>query len=399
VTHGLTQGIERTREAEVAHCEVSQNIARRLGLGAEVDHALGQIFERWDGRGLPNGIKGEALSNAIRLVHLAQDAEVFHRVAGVDAALLAARKRAGGFYDPTIAAYFTQHGEQLLAELNCESVWELVLELEPMPHPYLSDAQLDTAVQAIADFTDLRSPYTRGHSNAVAELAFSAAVRSGLPEAEAVQVRRAAYLHDVGRVAISLNIWDKTNTLTDAEWERVRLYPYFTERITARSQKLAPLGALAALHRERLDGSGYHRGLLAGMLSSGARLLAAADVYQSKIEPRAYRPALSAAETADELHKQVRANKLDANAVEAVLNSVQGARSNARRAYPANLSEREVEVLRLIAQGLSTRKIGEALVISPKTADHHIQHIYNKIGVSTRAAATLFAMQHNLLGT
>jgi HD-GYP domain-containing protein (c-di-GMP phosphodiesterase class II) len=179
----------------------------------------------------------------------------------------------------------------------------------------------------------------------------------------------------------------------------VRLYPYFTERITARSQKLAPLGALAALHRERLDGSGYHRGLLAGMLSSGARLLAAADVYQSKIEPRAYRPALSAAETADELHKQVRANQLDANAVEAVLNSVQGARSNARRTYPANLSEREVEVLRLIAQGLSTRKIGEALVISPKTADHHIQHIYNKIGVSTRAAATLFAMQHNLLGT
>ncbi len=395
ITYGLTKGIELTREAEVAHCEVSQNIAQRLGLGDDVAVALGQIYERWDGRGSPGRHKGEALSKAIRLVHIAQDAEVFQRVGGVETAQNAARKRAGGYYDPVMATYFAQHGAQLLSELNSESVWEVVLNLEPEPRPYLSESQLDTAARAIADFTDLRSRYTHGHSSAVAELAFTAACGCGLSQEDAVQVRRAGQLHDVGRTAITLQIWDKAGTLTDAEWDRVRLYPYYTERILARSSGLAPLGTLAALHRERLDGSGFHRGLPGTMLPPLARLLAAADVYQSKIEPRAYRPALMLEAAADELRRQAREGKLDPKAVEAVLGSITGERI--RHAHPANLSDREVEVLRLMSQGLSTRKIAEMLVISPKTADHHIQHIYNKIGVSTRAAATLFAMQNNLL--
>lgn len=397
VAYALSQGIARTREAEIAHCEVSQNIAQRLGLGRDVEASLGQMYERWDGRGLPVGLKHDALSRAIRLVHVAQDAEVFLRIGGTDLALNMARKRAGGFYDPTIAHVFVQHGPRLLAELLEESIWERVLALEPHPWRYLLEAQLDTAMWAIADFTDLRSPYTVGHSSAVAELAFAAAHRCGMSDAEAAQIRRAGYLHDVGRTAISLQIWEKPGTLSNAEWERVRLYPYYTERITVRSEKLAPLGVLAALHRERLDGTGYHRALPASMLPVGARILAAADVYQSKLAARPYRPAWSAERAADELRLQARQGKLDSGAVDAVLASVLGARSVTRRTYPANLSEREVEVLRLMAQGFSTRKIATTLVISPKTADHHIQHIYNKIGVSTRAAATLFAMQNHLL--
>jgi HD-GYP domain-containing protein (c-di-GMP phosphodiesterase class II) len=397
LTHGLTSGIERTREAEVAHCEVSQNIAQRLGLSTDVLTALGQIFERWDGRGVPGEARGEALSKAIRLVHIAQDGEVFFRLGGIETALNVARKRAGGFYDPVMAAYFAQHGASLLSELNQEAIWDRVLAIEPEPHLYLSASQLDTAVRAIADFTDLRSPFSRGHSSAVAELGFAAACRCGLSGAEAAQVQRAGHLHDLGRTTVPLTIWDKPGALTAAEWERVRLYPYYTERLLARSETLAPLGALAALHRERLDGSGYHRGLPGALLSLLACILAAADAYQSKIEPRAYRAAFTPEAAADELRVQVHTGKLDHQAVEAVLSSVSGGKTSGRRAWPANLSDREVEVLRLIARGFSTRQIAEALTISPKTADHHIQHIYNKLGVSTRAAATLFAMQHNLL--
>lgn len=394
---GLSQGIDATKVAAVSHCEVSQNIAQRLQLGSDVDSALGQLFERWDGRGMPGRVKGEELTKAIRLVHVAQDAEVFHRLGGSKSALQAARQRANHLYDPEIADYFCQHGTHLLAELENEQIWESVLASEPMPHRLLSEAEIDTAARAIADFTDLRSRYSRGHSSAVATLAFAAAEQAQLPKPEAIRVRRAALLHDVGRTAISLTLWDKPSALSRAEWERVRLYPYYTERILARPAELAEVGALAALHRERMDGSGYHRGIPAAMQSSGVRILAAADVYQSKLEGRAYRPALSASEAAAEVRRLVRERKLDGDAVETLLNVVTGAKTPARRQWPAELSDREIEVLRLIAQSYSTRHIADALHISPKTADHHIQHIYTKLGISTRAAATLFALQNDLL--
>lgn len=397
IGYGLSSGIERTRVAEVAHCEISQNVALRLGLGTEVHNALGQIFARWDGKGQPGDLQGEALSKAIRLIHIAQDAVVFYRLGGLEATCDEVKARAGGFYDPDMVTAFLKHNHLLLSQLDSETVWDTVLELEPHPRPVLSESQLDRAVRAIADFTDLRSRYTYGHSSAVAELAHAAALRFGLPQDEALQVRRAGHLHDVGRTAITLTIWDKPASLTSAEWDRVRLYPYYTERILARSAGLASLGSLAASHRERLDGSGYHRGLPGALLTPAVRVLAAADVYQSKIETRAYREAFTPEAAADEIRKQARDGKLDSAAVEAVLGSIAGEPVPARRAWPANLSDREVEVLRLVARGSSTRQIAETLTISPKTADHHIQHIYNKIGVSTRAAATMFAMQNNLL--
>jgi HD-GYP domain-containing protein (c-di-GMP phosphodiesterase class II) len=397
LTYGLKSGIARTRVAQVAHCEVSQNIAQQCGLGEDVQLALGQIFERWDGRGTPGLVKTEALSKAIRLVHIAQDAEVFYRAGDAETAVRALKKRSGGAYDPALVNCFAGNSPALFSELDSASIWEVILGMEPSPHLYLSEAQLEQALAAIADFTDLRSPYTYHHSGAVAQLAFNAAQRCGLPHTDAVDLRYAGYLHDVGRIAVPLSVWDKSGTLTSLELDRVRLYPYYTERIFARSPRLAPLGALAALHRERLDGTGYHRGLPASLLSLNARVLAAADVYQSKIEPRAYRSALTTEAAADELLDQVRSGKLDKQAVAAVLEGATGKRVPGRRVGVANLSDREVEVLRLIARGLSTPKIAVYLGIAPKTADHHVQHIYTKIGVSTRAAATLFAMQNGLL--
>ena len=268
---------------------------------------------------------------------------------------------------------------------------------EPELITWLSEAQLEDALLAIADFTDLKSPYLVGHSRGVATLAEAAARRYGLPETDAIGLRRAGLIHDLGRVGVSASIWNKPGPLTESEWERVRLYPYLTERILVRSQALAPLVELAILHQERLDGSGYHRRLSGNMLPLTARILAAADVYHAMTEPRPHRPALSPDEAADELRQDAKAGKLDAAAVDAVLSAAGHQVQQPRHSTPGGLSKREIEVLRLIARGLSNPEIGAQLVISKKTVGHHVQHIYNKIDVSTRAGATLFAMQHNLL--
>jgi HD-GYP domain-containing protein (c-di-GMP phosphodiesterase class II) len=381
----------------VSHCEVAQSLATRLGLGSRLQPALGQLYERWDGRGTPNGLTGEAIALPMRIVHLIQDAESFYRFGGVEAAVGIVRKRSAAAYDPLIAGRFCQVAERLFAEIEQESAWDAALACEPGSQPYLSGKTFDTALRAMADFVDLKSPYTGNHSSGVAALAAAAARGFGLPQAEVTAVWQAGLLHDLGRVGVSSAIWEKGGRLSDDEWERVRLHPYFTERVLCRSAVLAGPGALAALHHERLDGSGYHRGLPASMLGPAGRILAAADVYHAMTEPRPHRPAYTAEQAAQELEREVRAGRIDAEAANAVLTAAGHSVRRSRRSWPAGLSEREVDVLRLLARGFSNRKIAQRLVISPATVDHHIRHIYNKLDVSTRAAATLFAMQHDLL--
>jgi HD-GYP domain-containing protein (c-di-GMP phosphodiesterase class II) len=285
----------------------------------------------------------------------------------------------------------------LLAGLDDAPIWNAVLDAEPAPARTLSPAGFDAACHAIACFADVKSPYTIGHSPGVAELAWLAGKRVGLPPAEAVALRRAALLHDLGRVGVSTGIWDKPSRLSEAEWERVRLPPYYTERILARSAALAPLGRLAASHHERLDGNGYHRGSMAAQLSPAARLLAAADVVHALGEPRPFRPAMPLESAAATMRGEVNAGRIDAEAAGAVLAAAGIRAAPVRRARPNGLTEREVEVLRLLARGSSNRQIAETLVVSERTVHHHVEHIYDKIDVTTRAAAALFAAQHDLV--
>jgi HD-GYP domain-containing protein (c-di-GMP phosphodiesterase class II) len=380
-----------------ATCEVAERLAEQLGFGESVQQALVQAYERWDGRGFPNRLKGENVTLPVRVVALAQDVILFHRMSGTESALAVVKERKGGAYDPRIVERFCQHAPELFMGLQEEPSWDAVLAMEPGVQACLSDAQFDTACRAIADFTDLKTPYTLGHSSGVAELAASAARRYGLPEADVVALRRAGMLHDVGRTGISGGIWAKPGPLSQREWERVRLHPYYTERILARPAALAQLGSLAALHHERLDGSGYHRGARASLLSPAARILAATDVYHAMTEPRPYRPARTPEQAAEELQREVRAGRLDHEAASAVLAAAGHRVRQPHRELVAGLSQREIEVLRLIARGHSMKQIAGLLTISQKTVDRHIQNIYTKIGVSTRAAATLFAMQHDLL--
>jgi HD-GYP domain-containing protein (c-di-GMP phosphodiesterase class II) len=274
--------------------------------------------------------------------------------------------------------------------------WDAVIAAEPALAQRMSGARLDSSLEAIADFADLKSPYTTGHSRGVAARAASAALRAGLGESAAAELRRAGLIHDVGRLGVPNTVWDKPGALSETEMERVRMHPYLTQRTFSRSPRLAALAEVAAAHHERLDGSGYPRGLAGGALSPEARILAAADAYQAMSEPRPHRPTRSPEDAARQLRADVSSGRLDRDAVDAVLGA-SGHRVPRRREGPAGLTQREVEVLVLLASGRSNKAIAAQLVVSPKTVGHHVEHIYRKIGCSTRAAASLFAMQHGLL--
>jgi HD-GYP domain-containing protein (c-di-GMP phosphodiesterase class II) len=396
---GLAFALSGHREVEdmiAQHAALARALGEQLGLPGAVLEALGGAYEQWDGHGWPGELKGEQVPLASRIAQLAEFVEVAHRVGGLDAATTLARSRAGKQFDPALAALLCAGAEEILGGLDALETWDAVIAAEPALAVVLSGEAFDAALLAVANFVDLKSPYTLGHSHAVAELAGAAGAQLGLPEEDLHTLRRVGLVHDFGRLGVSNSIWDKRGPLGAGEWERVRMHPYLTERILHQSPALAPLGRIAVQQRERLDGSGYPRGLSGAAISGPARILAAADAYQAMREPRPHRAARSADDAAAELRAGVRGGGLDSDAAEAVL-SAAGHRVRRRREGPAGLTAREVEVLRLLAQGLSNKEIAGQLVISPKTAGNHIEHIYAKIDASSRATASLFAMQHGLL--
>jgi HD-GYP domain-containing protein (c-di-GMP phosphodiesterase class II) len=393
IAKGLLVGQRASADNIAAHCEAADRLAERLELGQGVRRNLGQIYERWDGRGLPNGLKGEAIAPAVRVVSFAQDVVVLSEAHGLERGLALLRARRGKSYDPQVVDCFLGRTAHFLGGLDDVPTWDAVLRLEPAPQAMLSEAAFDEACLAMADFADLKSPFTAGHSRAVSRLAAAAARRLGLPAGDVIDVRRAGLLHDIGRVGVSSRIWLKKGTLSDSEREQVRLHPYYGERVLARSPALGRLGAMVAQHHERMDGSGYHRGARA--LPATARVLAAADCYQGKIENRPHRSALKAEAAADFLKRQAREGRLDGEAVSAVLAEA-GHATSQRRPSLKGLTEREIEIVRLVVRGQSMKEMARALGISPKTVDNHLQSIYGKLGVRTRAGATLFAIEHGI---
>lgn len=380
-----------TPGAPLAYGTAAQRIAQRLGLREQISHALGHLFARWDG--------GERLALPIRVAQIALDAELLHRLGGVELAIDVVCRRSGTVYDPEIALSFCRAAHELFPALACDSVWQLVLVAEPGVQVRLTGAALESALEVIGDVADLHTYGTVGHARAVATLAASAAEQYALPDADRTILRYAGLIQDIGMLA-STQAFGATALCSDAEQERerMRLHPYYTERILARSPALAPIGALASLHHERLDGSGYYRGLSAAQLSSAARILAVADVYAALTKVQPHQTAIPPTLIAEKLRNEVRAGRLDDMAVHAVLAA---AGQRIRRRLPtriAGLTNREIEVLRLLSEGLVNHQMAERLCISTHTVDRHIEHIYDKIDVSTRAEAVRFAMQQQLLG-
>jgi HD-GYP domain-containing protein (c-di-GMP phosphodiesterase class II) len=389
------KGIEQVL---LSHCLTTAQMAERLGLGAEVCGPLQQVFTRWDGKGVPGDVGGEAIAFPMRLFHVADIVEVFHRTDGTDSAVEVARARRGKQFDPAVVDTFCGVAPDVLGDPAAEVDWDALIDEEPALQRRLTEDELAAALEAVGDFTDLRSPARAGHSRGVADLAARAAANTGLSPADVVAVRQAAMLHDIGLHGVPATILNKTGPLSTSEWERMRMHTYYTERMLARPAALARLGAIASLTHERCDGTGYHRGLPGPAIPATARVLAAACAYRAMTEPRPQRPAMTPKQATAELRADVRTGRLDPAAVDAVL-AAAGQSRGKRRTGPAGLTPREIEVLALIARGASTRQVAQRLAITPKTAETHIERIYTKTGASTRSTATLFAMQHGLLDT
>jgi HD-GYP domain-containing protein (c-di-GMP phosphodiesterase class II) len=392
VARGFPKLARGMKGVVAAICEIAEMLTDRLGLPPPMSQLFAYGSERWDGKGIPGRVKRDQIPLPVRIVHVARDAAFQCMLGGPEFATRVVHERAGGAFDPSIAGRVE---EGILALDDEASAWADVLGCEPAPQLTLEGEAIERALAAMGDFADLNSAYLVGHSRGVAELAGAAARLCGLSAADLATTIRAGLVHDVGRVAVPVRIWNKAGSLTPDDWERVRLHAYHSERVITRSPFLAALAPAAGFHHERLDGSGYHRGAAAAEITRPARLIAAADAYHAMTEPRPHRPARSPADAAGILGEEARARRLDADAVGAVVEA-SGQRAP-RIERLAGLTEREVEVVKLLARGYQTKQVARALGISVKTADRHVQNAYAKIGVSTRAGATLFAMEQGLV--
>lgn len=292
---------------------------------------------------------------------------------------------------------FCEHHNEILEGLDEIVAWEEVITLDPRLGQVLTDEQLDCALEAFGDFADLKSTFLVGHSRGVASLASDAATSLGFRGDELATLRRAALVHDIGVIGVSSTVWDAPRRWSLAQQERSRTHPYLAERMLANLPALGPVGKCASMHHERLDGTGYPHGLRGEAIPMPARILAAADVYHTLRESRPYREAMTSDLAAEVLRDEVRAGRLDGEAANAVLGAA-GHRIRQRAELPGGLTPREAEVVVRLARGWSNPQIAAELVVSRKTVSSHLEHIYTKLGVSTRTEAALFAMRHGLIG-
>ena len=385
----------RTR-AMAGHCEVGAILAAGLGMSEGVRTSLAHAFERWDGKGVPAGLAGEEVPWPVRIAVVARDVELFHRLAPEELEEVL-RARRGRAYDPSVVDAFGSCGAELLAELDATDAWQGALSADPESTFTMTGESLDRALMAIGQFVDLKSPWTSGHSARVAELASSAADLLGEDPAGVIALRRAGLVHDLGQVGVPYGIWARPDGLGPADWELVRCHAMWGERALTAAPPLRGLASLVGAHHERLDGSGYHRQTDDARLSRAARVLAAADVYAALCSLRPHRPALDPSTATGVLRDEASAGRLDRQAVDAVLAAAGQRTPRLRSNWPAGLSDREVDVLRLIARGRTNREAAAELHVSTKTVGRHVENLYAKIGVSSRAAAAVFAMQEHLL--
>jgi HD-GYP domain-containing protein (c-di-GMP phosphodiesterase class II) len=392
----LFQGERLMANIEGGCMDVGTRIAERLGMPSGTVAALRAICETWNGKGRGR-LKGSAIPIAARVAQVAMVAGVYHNESGRVAALAAVERRAGRALDPDIAAAFAVRGRgpAMWDDLAREPLADRVLSLEPGTPRELDEAGLDTVALAFADFVDLKSARTAAHSRATADLAENIARRLGMPEHDVALCRRAALVHDLGQVGVPAAALDAPSS-SPAARAQMEMHPHFTLRLLSATPALRDIGAVAAAHHERLDGSGYPDGLRGDALSRPARVVAVADEYDELVRGTQGRAALLSGDALAALGNA--SARFDAACVGALREVLAGARASAARPpSPAGLTEREVDVLRLAAAGLTIKEIAGSLSVSPHTVRHHLEHVYEKIGVSSRAGATLFAVENGLV--
>src|SRR4051812_6111282 len=306
---------EVTRSLMQARCDRGAEIALLIGLTEATAEAIRALDEHWDGRGQPRALRGEEIPLLGRIVCLAQTVEIFHAAGGVRAAWGVARRRSGRWFDPSLVAAL----RGCLRDLDVESD---VSDWEPEDRLLeADDARLECIATAFAGVIDAKSPWTYRHSDRASVIAASVAAELGAGPETLDDLRRAALLHDIGKLAISNRILDKAGRLTAAEFAKVREHPLVTGEILGRVPGLRHLASLASAHHERLDGRGYPYGLTGAELDMPKRVLAVADVYEAVTSERPYRPAMSSKQALAILREQA-PHRLDADACAALTDLV-----------------------------------------------------------------------------
>ncbi len=372
-------------------CDAARVLSTSLGLAPDIVTAIAEVFERADGRGGPKGIGGDDISVVARICAVAHETMLHFLSGGTSQAIDGLANQAGKQLDGPLSdrarSLLPQLGGSLSSYIRVRH--QILVDLAQSQAQSIS---IDALAQAFGDFADLQSNFLRGHSRRVSQQAVFLAKQMSFSVDEVFQLSIAGLLHDLGQVAVPSAIWNAPRALHLSELERMRMHVYFGERVLAGAVPLRGISSIVALHHERLDGSGYHRGLQEMGIGRAARVLAVADVSAALCERRPHRPALSVESAAQELRRLAQLRQLDPICVEAVQSSTPLAPPTS-----TSLSERETEVVRLLALGKSNKEIGRALHISPRTVQNHTLRIYQKLGVESRAGATLVAMKQGLL--
>jgi len=308
-------------------CERGSAIARRIGLSEGTASAIHCLNEHWNGMGQPQGLSGEKIPLLSRIMCVAQTAEIFYTAYGKNgpaSALEMVRKRSGSWFDPEVAKAFCSIVVRPTMWSEMENAAQRVVDLAPQADILGTDeSTLDNICIAFADVIDAKSPFTYRHSNGVADTAVTIARALSMNESEVTLIRRAALLHDIGKLGVSNAILDKPAKLTAEEWVIVKKHPQYSLEILQRIPSFHQLSEIAGSHHEKLDGSGYFRNLTSGQLSLSARILTVADIYDALSAKRPYRDALPLEQVLSIIQKDA-PHALDADCVEALKSSATG---------------------------------------------------------------------------
>ena len=290
----LTNGDAIAQELIETRCTRGADIARELRFGEGIAEGIYRLDEHWDGSGRPGGLRGQAIPLASRLALLAQVADVFHQAAGRRMAVEEVVRRARTWLDPELVRAFVRLAEtsRFWAQLESTAVDIRVASMAPEDAEEVDDDHLDAIAAAFGKVIDAKSPFTAGHSSRVADYAERLGERLGVLPTRRRRLRRAATLHDVGKLGVSSAIREKPGKLDDAEWAAMRTHASHTQAILGRIGALADLAPIAASHHERLDGTGYPLGLDATVLSRETRIITLCDFYDALTADRPYRAAM-----------------------------------------------------------------------------------------------------------
>jgi HD-GYP domain-containing protein (c-di-GMP phosphodiesterase class II) len=389
------------KESMRSHCEVAELFARQLGFPDTVQQTLRFQWERWDGKGMAYGLKGSDIPRSARILHLAQVLDLTYRLGGSEAAETFAQEKRGSRFDPEGVDVFLALAQQadFWAAFEERSTQEALLARRPRTAAdHFQEHQTERVCEVLADFVDLKTRETWHHSRTVAEIAGKIGTCLRLDTGELRKLRCAALVHDVGKVTVPFSILAKGDQRSLSEWETYRLHPYYTQRILERVEALQDLAPAAAAHHEWMNGQGYHRQLRGVQIPLHGRILAVADTYVRLLQPQEDHK--DSTSVLRQMRSQV-GSQFDAVCYDALATAVTGVSDLAsvplRPRKVGNLTEREVEVLSLLAQGDKSPQIARKLDISRKTVEHHLAHIYDKIGVTCQTAAVVYAVQQGLV--